>query len=94
MNINELTKEYIDKRRETSHAFHRFKDEISNNKSEAWMQGWNAGVHFARRVENAVAICDQCGKLIMNQSNVKYMGDDFIACPICYEKLTKQSTAQ
>lgn len=53
----------------------------------AFHQGWNAAIRFAIRVEDAQAICEQCGKLI--RSNDEYNVDAAFNtfCAKCHDKL-------
>lgn len=53
----------------------------------AFHQGWNAAIRFAIRVEDAQAICEQCGKLIRSNDDYNVDAAFTTFCAKCYDKL-------
>ena len=72
MKITQLTKEFIEKHR--------------NSDKEEFKQGWDAAIKFAKKVEEADYVCEQCGKLIsIENSKLDAWGIPF--CKKCYKTL-------
>ena len=88
MNINNLTTEYINKKRYRSLAATRRK--LYPIPGAAWVQGWDAAIRFIKQVENANHICEQCGKLLTNANDIRYDTEFVPFCPKCYDKLFKK----
>ena len=86
MNINNLTQEYIRKKRYRSLAATRRK--LYPNPGPAWLQGWDAAIRFAKQVEKAGYICEQCGKLLTY--DVRFDAEFTPVCQKCYDKLFKK----
>lgn len=53
----------------------------------AFHQGWNAAIRFAKRVEGAQAVCEQCGKLILSNDDLHFDAAYIPFCAKCYDKL-------
>lgn len=85
MNINDLTPEYINKKRYRSFAARK---KLYQRPGAAWIQGWNAAIRFAKQVENANYICEHCGKLLTN--DIRFDAEFVSFCPKCYDKLFKK----
>lgn len=90
MNINDLTQEYINKKRYRSLAASRRK--LYPKPGAAWIQGWDAAIRFAKQVENANYICEHCGKLLT--SDIRFDAEFAPFCPKCYDKLFKKGGKQ
>lgn len=88
MNINNLTTKYINKRRTNSIVAETGK--ISSRPVDAWIQGWNAAIRFAIRVEQADYVCNQCGKLIIKAEDHNFDASFNPFCKKCYDKLFKE----
>lgn len=88
MNINNLTQEYINKKRYRSLAATRRK--LYPKPGAAWIQGWDAAIRFAKQVEKAQFVCEQCGKLLT--SDIRFDADFVPFCPKCHDKLFKKSS--
>lgn len=86
MNINNLTTEYINKKRYRSLAATRRK--LYPKPGAAWIQGWDAAIRFAKQVEKTNYICEQCGKLLTN--DIRFDAEFTPLCPKCYDKLFKK----
>lgn len=90
MNINNLTQEYINKKRYRSLATTRRK--LYPKPGDAWIQGWGAAIKFAKQVANANYICEHCGKLLT--SDIRFDAEFVSFCPKCYDKLFKKGGKQ
>lgn len=88
MNINELTDEYINKKRYRFFAASIRK--LYTVPGAAWVQGWDAAIRFAKQVANANYICEHCGKLLTN--DIRFDAEFVPFCPKCYDKLFKKSS--
>jgi formylmethanofuran dehydrogenase subunit E len=86
MNINNLTPEYINKKRYRSLAASRRK--LYPKPGSAWIQGWDAAIRFAKQVEISNYICEHCGKLLTN--DIRFDAEFTPFCPKCYDKLFKK----
>lgn len=86
MNINNLTDEYINKKRYRSLATTRRK--LYPNPGAAWIQGWDAAIRFVKQVANANYVCEHCGKLLTN--DIRFDSEFVSFCPKCYDKLFKK----
>ena len=86
MNINNLTQEYINKKRYRSLATSRRK--LYPKPGAAWIQGWDAAIRFAKLVANANNVCEQCGKLLTH--DIRFDAEFVPFCPKCYDKLFKK----
>lgn len=53
----------------------------------AFHQGWDAAIRFAKRVEGAQAVCEQCGKLILSNDDLYFDAACIPFCAKCYDKL-------
>ncbi len=53
----------------------------------AFHQGWNAAIRFVKRVEDAQAICEQCGKLIGSNDDYNVDAAFTTFCAKCHNKL-------
>ena len=83
MNINNLTPEYINKKRYRSLATTRRK--LYQRPGDAWIQGWEAAIRFAKQVEKANYVCEHCGKLLSN--DIRFDAEFVPFCAKCYDKL-------
>ena len=57
------------------------------NPRAAFHQGWNAAIRFVKRVEDAHAVCEQCGKLILGYDDLIFDEACIPFCAKCYDKL-------
>lgn len=90
MNINKLTQEYINKKRYRSLAASRRK--LYPKPGAAWIQGWDAAIRFAKQVEKAQFVCEQCGKLIPHYGDFNMDNQGVVFCAKCHDKLFKKSS--
>ena len=88
MNINNLTQEYINKKRYRSLAASRRK--LYPKPGSAWIQGWDAAIRFAKQVDVAYCKCEHCGKLITSDNGFLLDAEGYAFCAKCYDKLFKK----
>ena len=55
----------------------------------AWRQGWEAALRFASKIENSIAICEQCGKVITDIEDFATDSEGVSFCAKCYDKVFK-----
>jgi len=88
MKINNLTNEYIIKKRYRSLSASRRK--LYPTPGAAWIQGWDAAIRFAKQVDKAENICEHCGKLILQHEDIRFDTEFDPFCQKCYDKLFKK----
>lgn len=81
MEISQLDKDYIENEKIKS---------VKNAKGilscDSYKKGWDAAIKFAKKVEEADYVCEQCGKLIsIENSKLDAWGIPF--CKKCYKTL-------
>ena len=81
MDILDLTKEFITKKRDEVYKRRRQLNEM------AWRQGWNDAINFAKEISEAYAICEQCGKIITKDCDYTTDNQGISFCAKCYDKL-------
>ena len=53
----------------------------------AWRLGWNAAIKFSKKVNKAYGTCEQCGKLIVSDKDLRTDADGTMFCKKCFEKV-------
>ena len=83
MNISKLDKQFIRERKYADANGHK----IPQKPYLAYEKGWEDAIKFAKRVDRAIAICTQCGKLIEHDNDycLDYDGAEF--CSKCYKEV-------
>jgi len=88
MDIINLTQKFIAKRKKQAFRRDRNRHGLTLTiEEDAWMLGWNAAMRFARKVNKAHGICEQCGKLIVSENDLCLDADCAMFCKKCFEKV-------
>lgn len=83
MNISTLDKQFIRERKYADANGHK----IPGNSYLAYEKGWEDAIKFAKRVDRAIAICTQCGKLIEHDNDYRLDYDGAEFCSKCYREV-------
>lgn len=83
MNISNLDNRIIRERKYADANGHK----IPQNPFYAYEKGWEDAIKFAKRVDRAIAICTQCGKLIEHDNDYRLDADGAEFCSKCYKQL-------
>ena len=86
MHIIDLTKEFIAKHMDRAFAREN-RTHISSLDKESWILGWNAAIKFSKKVNKAYGTCEQCGKLIVSDKDLRTDADGAMFCKKCFEKV-------
>ena len=85
MNISEMPDNIIAKYRDKALAGQR--KHLCPTPQFAWLQGWAAAIRFAKRAEESIAVCEQCGKIIRNIEDFQADAEGVAFCAKCYDKV-------
>ena len=88
MEITNLSEDFIKKHRDK--AFAGQQKHLYPKPEFAWKQGWEAAIRFAKKMEGAITICEQCGKVITDIENFSTDSEGVAFCAKCYDKLFKK----